>query len=96
KWTDWGGSQIVFNIHGTSKLIINAHVIDPDTLNECRLIIKLDNSPDQYNSIPFTSLNDIYTGNRSISIMLGYFGLMVPPFSVKQCHFERCYNNTKI
>lgn len=25
----------------------------------------------------------------------GYFGLMVPHFSVKQCHFERCYNYTK-
>lgn len=26
----------------------------------------------------------------------GDFGQTVPLFSVKQCHFERCYNNTKI
>ena len=25
----------------------------------------------------------------------GYFGVMVPPVSVKQCHFERSFNNTK-
>jgi hypothetical protein len=25
----------------------------------------------------------------------GYFGVTVPPFSVKQCHFERCCNYTK-
>jgi ATP-dependent DNA helicase RecQ len=25
----------------------------------------------------------------------GYFGVMVPPVSVKQCHFERCYKYIK-
>ena len=25
----------------------------------------------------------------------GYFGVMVPPVSVKQCHFERSFNYTK-
>ncbi|WP_323027971.1 NAD(P)H-dependent oxidoreductase [Gelidibacter japonicus] len=27
-------------------------------------------------------------------IGIGYFGVTVPPFSVKLCHFERSYNNT--
>ena len=34
--------------------------------------------------------------NSNLKELVGYFGLMVPPFSVKPCHFERCYNYTKI
>jgi len=40
----------------------------------------------------------IYTYNSELikgESTSGYFGLMVPPFSVKPCHFERSCNYTK-
>ena len=43
----------------------------------------------------------LYDFNESKSLsrvgflVSGYFGVMVPPVSVKQCHFERSFNNTK-
>ena len=38
---------------------------------------------------------DHYNGLLYALKKCGYFGLMVPPFSVKPCHFERCCNYTK-
>jgi len=53
----------------------------------------------------FTLLEDrlkFLSGNYPIkrnpsagTALYGYFGVMVPPVSVKQCHFERSFNNTK-
>jgi len=41
------------------------------------------------------SVSLCYYGYFDFTKTLGYFGLMVPPFSVKPCHFERSCNYTK-
>ena len=49
---------------------------------------------------PKTVLVEEMVGNKRQFLQfmvnkVGYFGVMVPPVSVKQCHFERSFNNTK-
>ena len=50
---------------------------------------------------PFIHYLNLFAGGslrNSLPLLcykVGYFGVMVPPVSVKQCHFERSFNYTK-
>jgi len=49
---------------------------------------------DEYNTLrtQFATLDNIGRGKHSKYNPFGYFGVMVPPVSVKWCHFERYCN----
>ncbi len=70
KWSGWGGSQVVFVVHGTSTVVVNADVIDPDGSNFCILSVVVDNSPMNSDVYYFTELSEIFTGKRSVTITL--------------------------
>jgi hypothetical protein len=75
KLTSWGGSQIVFKVIGTSRIIVMASVVDPDTTtNMCLMESYIDNDPagtlvydpavyKASNFYYLTTLADKFTGN---------------------------------
>lgn|GEM_PF-4206581 len=71
RWSGWTGSQIVFKVHGSMQIKVNAGVIDPDTSNSCFITVKVDNSSTQYTSHFFTSQKEVFSGNRTVIIPLG-------------------------
>jgi hypothetical protein len=56
----------------------------------------LDSSLDGFNISVLEKINfDTSRFVSNLDVEGGYFGVMVPPVSVKQCHFERSFNYTK-
>ena len=70
KWSGWGGSQIVFKVHGTSSVVVNADVVDPDNSNFCLLTVVIDNSTANSTVYYLTTLAETFTGSRSVTIIL--------------------------
>ena len=70
KWSGWGGSQVVFVVHGTSTVVVNADVVDPDDSNFCILSVVIDNSPLNSNVYYFTELSETFSGSKSVTITL--------------------------
>jgi hypothetical protein len=70
KWSGWSGSQIVFKVHGTTSIVVNCAVIDPDNQNFCNITFVIDNSPANSKDIQLTTLAETYTGDRSGTIAL--------------------------
>lgn len=54
-----------------------------------RIILDFKDSADRANELLDSAIS------KTDYLKSGYFGVMVPPVSVKQCHFERSFNNTK-
>lgn len=70
KWSGWGGSQVVFVVHGTATVVVNADVDDPDGSNFCSLSVVIDNRPMNSDVYYFTELSETYTWSRSVTITL--------------------------
>jgi hypothetical protein len=67
-WSGWGGSQIVFDVIGTTSVTINATVICAKSqLCVCECVI--DNSP-QASLIEFFAKDEAFSGARSVTFML--------------------------
>ena len=65
KWTAWGGSQIVFKVHGTTTIKLNANVVDPDATNYCPVELVIDNSAAASTIYLLTTAVEVYTGTRT-------------------------------